>query len=157
MHARLTRSRLLAILLTSLLTWPVSAGGLYKVIEADGTIVFTDVPPPPDARIVTQIPTGATTSVAPAAGTPQYEINEADEADEVVARANARIDFAEHELAVTRQGLWSPQDGLSLASARMTPGDRARVTFYKNGVQIARQQLMDLLRERQAPMRLAAR
>jgi hypothetical protein len=152
MHPRLTRSRLLAIVLTSLLTWPVSAGGLYKVIEADGAIVFTDVPPPPDTRIVTQIPIGATTSVAPAAGTPQYVINEADEA---MARANARIDFAEHELAVTRQGLWSPQEGLSLASARMTPGDRARVTFYKNGVQIARQQLMDLLRGK-APLRLAA-
>jgi hypothetical protein len=152
MHARLTPSRLLAIVLTSLLTWPVSAGGLYKVIDADGVIVFTDVPPPPDTRVVAQIPIGGTKSVTPA-GTPQYETNGADEA---VARANARIDFAEHELAVTRQGLWSPQGGLSLASARMTPGDRARVTFYKQGVQVARQQLMDLLRERQAPLRLAA-
>jgi hypothetical protein len=107
MDARLTRSRLLAVVLTSLLTWPVSAEGLL-------------------------------------------------ETDDAVVRANARIDFAEHELAVTRQGFRSPHEGLSLATGRMTPGDRARVAYYAKGVQLARRQLTDLLRKRQAPLQLAA-
>src|SRR5471032_2530512 len=154
MDARMTRSRLVAIVLTSLLTWPVSAGSVYTVMDSNGVVVFTDVVPPSDALTVAQIPIGGTTAVASAAGAPRYEINEADVA---VVRANARIDFAEHEFAVTRRGLWSPHDGLSLAPGRMTPGDRARVAYYKNGVQLARQQLMDVLRARQAPTLLAAR
>jgi hypothetical protein len=97
--------------------------------------------------------TGETTGVATAPGMPYYELAESD----VVARANAQVDLAEHALALTRQGLWSPRDGLRLVVARMTQGDEKRVAFYKKGVQIARQQLMDLLRERQAPMQLAAR
>lgn len=145
MDARLPRSRLLAIVFTSFLTWPVSAGSLYKFIDSNGAIKFTDVPPPSDARAVAQIPTDGTTAIP--AGMPHYQITEVDEA---MARANARIDVAEHNLAVARQGLWSPHDGLSLDTERMTPGDRARVEFYMKGVQLARQQLMDLLRERHA-------
>jgi hypothetical protein len=152
MDSRLTRTRLFAIAFASLLAWPASAGSLYKVIDSDGTIVFTDVPPPADARIVAQIPLGGTTVVTPAAGTPHYEINKADAA---VARANVRVDFAEHELAAVRHELWSPREGLSLAVERTTPGDRARVEYYKKGVQLARRQLTDVLRERQAPMLLA--
>ena len=97
------------------------------------------------------LPASAGGPTAP--GMPYYELAESDEA---VAHANAQIDLAEHALAVTRQGLWSPRDGLRLVVARMTQGDEKRVAFYKKGVQVARQQLMDLLRERQAPMQLAA-
>jgi hypothetical protein len=154
MDTRLTPSRLLAIVLTSALVLPASAGGLYKVIDAGGAIVFTDMPPPPDARTVVQVLTGGTTGVGTAAGMPLYELAESDEA---VARANERVDLAEHALALARQGLQSPSDGLRLVAARMTQGDEDRVAFYKKGVQVARQQLMDLLRERQAPMQLAAR
>jgi hypothetical protein len=154
MDTRLTPSRLLAIVLTSTLALPASAGGLYRSVAADGAILFSDMPPPSDARLVAQGRTGATTGVATAPGMPYYELAESDEA---VARANAQLDLAEHALALARQGLWSPRDGLRLVVARMKQGDEERAAFYKKGVQIARQQLMDLLRERQAPMQLAAR
>jgi hypothetical protein len=154
MDTRWTPSRLLAIMLASALALPASAGGLYKSVDADGAIVFSDVPPPSDARIVAQVRMGGTTGMATAPGMPYYEFAESDGA---VARANARVDLAEHGLALARQGLWSPHDGLRLAAARMTQGDKERVAFYKKGVQVARQQLMDLLRERRAPMELAAR
>jgi len=155
MDTRLTRSRLLAIALIGALVLPASAGGLYKVIDADGGIVFTDVPPPPGARIVAQVPAGGTTGVGTAAGMPYYEFTEPDEA---VARANEQVDLAEHALALARQGLQSPSDALRLVTARMTRGDEARVAFYNKDVQAARQQLMDLLRERQqAPIQLATR
>jgi hypothetical protein len=123
MDTRLTPSRLFAIMLTSTLALPASAG---------------------DA--------GETTGVATAPGMPYYELAESD----AVARANAQVDLAEHALALMRQGFWSPRDGLHLLAARMTQGDKLRVAFYKEGVQVARRQLMDLLRERQAPMQLAA-
>ena len=154
MDTRLTPSRLLAIVLIGALALPASAGGLYKVIDADGAVGFTDMPPPSDARIVAQGRTGGTTGVATAPGMPYYELAESDGA---MACANAQLDLAEHALALARQGLWSPRDGLRLVAARMKQGDEERVAFYKKGVQIARQQLMDLLRERQAPMQLAAR
>ena len=154
MDTRFTPSRLLAIVLIGALTLPASAGGLYKVIDADGAVGFTDVPPPSDARIVVQIPLGGTTGAATTPGMPHYEIAESDEA---VIRANALVDLAEHALALARQGLQSPSDGLRLVAARMTQGDEERVAFYKKGVQAARQQLMDLLRERQAPIQIAAR
>ena len=157
MDAQFTRSRLIAIALASLLTWPASAGSLYKFVDSGGAIVFTDVPPPSDARdarTVAQATTDEATGVTKSAGTPHYEITEVDEA---VARANARIDLAEHNLAVARQGLWSPRDGLSLVAGRRTASDWSRVQFYKDAVQVARQQLMDLLRDRQASPVLAAR
>jgi Domain of unknown function (DUF4124) len=134
MDIRLTPSRLLAIVLTSTLALPASAGGLYRSVDADGAILFSDTPPPPDARIVAQA-----------------------ESNGPVIRANAQIDLAEHALALARQGLSSPRDGLRLVAARTKQGDEGRVAFYKKGVQIARQQLMDLLRERQAYMQLADR
>src|SRR5476651_1693310 len=115
MDVPMTRSRLLVILLTSFLTWPVSAGSLYKFVDSNGAIVFTDVPPPSGAGMVVQIPMGGTTGVAKPAGTPYYDITDADEA---MARANARIDVAEHDLAVARQGLSSPHDGLGLVVER---------------------------------------
>jgi hypothetical protein len=154
MDTRLTPSRLLAILFTSTLAFPASAGGLCRSVDADGAILFSDMPPPSDARIVAQGRANETIGVATAPGMPCYELAESDGA---VARANAQVDLAEHALALARQALWSPRDGLRLVAARMTQGDEERVAFYKKGVQVARQQLMDLLRERQAPMQLAAR
>jgi hypothetical protein len=153
MDIRLNPSRLLAIVLTGALALPAGAGGLYKSVGADGSILFSDVPPPSDARIVAQGRTGGTTGVA-APGMPYYELAESDEA---VARADAQVDLAEHALALARQGLWSPRDGLRMVAVRMNQGDEERVAFYKKGVQIARQQLVDLLRARQAPLQLAAR
>ena len=79
------------------------------------------------------------------------------ESDGPVALANTQVDLAEHALALARQGLSSPSDGLRLVAARVKRGDGERVAFYQKDVQTARQQLLGLLRERQAPMRFAAR
>ena len=149
--------RLLALLFPVIAVMPSNAGMLYKSVGSNGTIIFSDVPPPSDARVLEQrrMPGSELASTSPTrGGMPIYEFPEYD-AD--VARANAQLDLAEHALAVARQGLWSPRDGLRIAAARMTPGDEDRVEFYKTGVQVARQQLLDSLRERQSPMMLASR
>ena len=149
--------RLLALVFPVIAVMPSNAGMLYKSVGANGTIIFSDVPPPSDARVLEQrrMPGSGSTSASPTrGGMPIYEFPEFD-AD--IARANAQLDLAEHALAVARQGLWSPRDGLRIAAARMTPGDEDRVEFYKKGVQVARQQLLDSLRERQSPMMLASR
>jgi hypothetical protein len=150
MDTRLTPSWLLAIVLTSALALPASAEGLYRSIAADGAMLFSDMPPPSDTPTVAQGTTGA----AGAPGMPSYELAERDGA---VARADAQLDLAEHALALARQGLSSPSDGLRLVATRMKRGDQERVAFYQKGVQVARKQLMDLLRARQAPLQLAAR
>jgi hypothetical protein len=98
MNAWPARPRLLAIVLTSFIAWPVSAND----------IVITSC-------------------------------NCMPETDEEIARANARVDAAERNLAVARQ---------RLPSEHVTPADRARVQYYMQGVQIAHRQLTDLLRAR---------
>jgi len=71
-------------------------------------------------------------------------------ADEAVARASEKVDLAEHALAVARQGLWSPRDGLHLRSPGRSAADEQRLEYFKRGVLAARQALMDTLRERLA-------
>ncbi|MGZ5061108.1 MAG: hypothetical protein ACXWAU_04500 [Usitatibacter sp.] len=111
-------SRLLAIMLAGTVAFSASAGGVYKSIAIDGTILFSDTPPPA-------------------------------EPDDAVARANTQVDLAEHALALARQGLSSPRDGLRLVTARARRSDGERVAFYQKDVQVAHQQLMSLLRQRQ--------
>jgi hypothetical protein len=151
--------RLLALLLSAIAVMPSNAATLYKAIGPNGTIIFSDVPPS-GARVVEQrriADSGPAAASPNRAGLPVYEFPEYDAA---LASANERLDLAEHALALARQGLWSPRDGLRMVAARMTQGDEDRVEFYRKGVRIARQQLMDLLRERQAlapPTQLASR
>ncbi|MGZ5034125.1 MAG: DUF4124 domain-containing protein [Usitatibacter sp.] len=151
MDTRLSLLRLVAFLLAGTVALPAAPGVLYKAIGADGTIIFTDVPPPADARIVEQRRTPAAASTSPAVL----------DDDEAVARANDRVDLAEHAFALARQGLWSPADGLRMSAARRSRGDDERVSFYERDVRRARAQLLDLLRERQfassSPYRLASR
>jgi hypothetical protein len=135
-----TRICLIAALVASALALPATAAALYKTIDANGTVMFSDVPPA-DARIVEQRIAGP--------GMPLYEYPENDAA---LARANELHDLAEHALALARQDAGSERAGLRLAAGRMTPGDKDRVAFYKKDVRTARLQLMDLLRERQSPV-----
>ena len=132
MDTRFTLTWLLAIILTGALSLPASAGGIYKSVGADGAILFSDTPP----------------------GIPSQALAES---EGLVARANAQIDLAEHALALARQGLASPHDGLRFVAARMTQSDGERVAFYMKDVRIACRQLMDLLRDRQSPLQLAVR
>ena len=149
--------RLLAALLVIGSLTPAHAGMLYKSIGPNGTIMFSDVPPAGDARILEQrviaSPGGA--SGGSSSGTPftlaatgPLQLIDSDEA---VQRANAQLDQAEHELALARRNTWSPNEGLRLATTRASLPDAERVEFYKRNLRSARQYLVELLRERQAP------
>jgi hypothetical protein len=127
---------------------PASAGMLYKSVDANGTIMFSDVPPPGDARVLElrQVPSAGGATQGP--GDAVDVAGQLLDADAELARANARVDFAEHALALARRAAWSPREGLRLASERLSLADRDRVEFYKRDVVAARQSLMELLRSR---------
>jgi hypothetical protein len=139
---------LLALLFT-LAAGPAGAAIVYKTVNEDGTVMFSDTPPAAGSRIVeqhtmdapsAQAEMSAANGVAPAA-------NPFD--DPVVARANEQLDQAEHALALARQGMWSPRDGLTVAARRMSPDDEERVSNCTRLVAAARRELAQLLRERQ--------
>ena len=125
------------------------AGMLYKSIGPNGTVMFSDTPPSDDARIVEQREIGTSSSGTIFQGATGLDLAaQLIDADAVVARANAQLDQAEHELAEARRGTWSPRDGLGVEPTKATRSDIERIEYYKRGLKIARQQLMDVLRER---------
>jgi Domain of unknown function (DUF4124) len=135
MDTRRILFRLATALLASTLALPAASGVLYKSIDADGTIMLSDVPPPSE-------------------GQPMLDD------DAPVACANALFDLAEHAFAIARRDLWSPSDGLRMSAARRSRGDMERVEFYKRDVLLARARLLERLRERQAtasPYQVASR
>jgi uncharacterized protein DUF4124 len=139
----------LALLAALAAPLPAAAAVLYKSIGPNGTIMFSDVPPPADARIVEQRQIGASGyAINGASPTGFQDITQLIDSDAALARANAQVDLAEHSLAEARRGTWSPADGLKLSGRRVTRAEEERVEFYKRNVLAARQSLMDLLRER---------
>ena len=143
----------LAVLLAAL-AFPALGTMLYKSVGPTGTVMFSDVPPPADSRIVEQ--RAITSTGGPAAASSSggiVPITQLIDFDAAVAQASSQVDLAEHALAVARRDLWSPRDGLKLASRPLTLADRDRLEFYKRNVQIARQALMELLRERMVASR----
>ena len=97
-------------------------------------------------------PTGTATSirsdgaVSEGAGSPVY-LALADSFDEAVAQANAKVDLAEHALAVARASIVD-EDPLSLGGRNLTRTDRQQLEFYKNDVAAARRNLMRILHQR---------
>ena len=168
MHGILLRMDLLRttalLLAAATMASPAMATVLYKSVSPTGVVEFSDVPPAGNARLVEQREIGASGISAPSGLTPASAISTAAAtvvqtsplamesliADEAVARASAQVDLAEHALAMARQGLWSPRDGLHLRSPGRTAADEQRVEYYKRGVLAARQMLMDVLKERLA-------
>jgi hypothetical protein len=69
-------------------------------------------------------------------------------ADEEVIRANARVDMAEHALALARRNTWSTRDGVVLQPSRRTLADIQRIEFYRRDVIWARHALVGLLQQR---------
>ena len=144
------------LLTTATLASPAMATVLYKSIAANGVVEFSDVPPTDSSKLVEEreigrsglAPAAAITTAAVVQTTPLAM--ESLIADEAVARASEKVDLAEHALAVARQGLWSPRDGLHLRSPGRTAADEQRLDYFKRGVLAARQALMDTLRERLA-------
>ncbi|MDQ3028314.1 MAG: DUF4124 domain-containing protein [Pseudomonadota bacterium] len=143
----------LALSFAALLVPSAQAGMLYKSVNPNGAIMFSDVPPAGDARILEQRPI----SSGGGSGAPvQAGVDVATqliESDAAVARANAQVDLAEHALALARRDVWTPRDGLKLVSSRPSRVDEERIEFYKRNVLAARQSLMELLRDRMVASR----
>jgi hypothetical protein len=147
---------LCAVLATS----PVGATLLYKSVSAEGVVQFSDTPPESQSTVIETraLPASVVPASlqAPAAQlVAMAQANDPAETDEALARAYARIDQAEHSLALARRALWSQAEGMSIEASRATRSDYERVEFYKRDVKAARQVLVEVLRAR--PMLLASR
>jgi hypothetical protein len=72
------------------------------------------------------------------------------QADDPVGRASARVDAAEHALALARRNTWSTRDGVTLQPTRRTIADIQRIEFYRRDVLWARNSLVNLVQLRRA-------
>lgn len=147
------------ILFAALLPATAPAAVLYKSVDANGTVTFSDLPPAPGARVLEArviAPSGSLQVAPPAPAAAAEPLVLPLENDPMIAQANARLDQAERELALARRELLSPREGLRLAQNRMSAADDARVEFFKRNVAAARHSLMELLRDRRARMVAAA-
>jgi hypothetical protein len=131
-------------------TLPAGAAVLYKSVDAKGTVMFSDVPPPQGAKLLEQREirnNGSLAGNAPSAALNGMPI--VGNLDDEVAKASAIVDQAEHALALARRQLWSSREGLQLVAHRRSRADEDRVEFYKRELQLARRALCDLLKEKQ--------
>lgn len=126
------------------------AGMLYKSVDGNGSVTFSDTAPSgTNVKILEQralSPLGAPARAAPPAAPPLPLA----EGDEALNRANEQVDLAEHALALARRNLWSPDDGMKMQPARVDPAELERVEFYKKNLRSARTDLVELVRDRQA-------
>ena len=126
---------------------------LYKSIGPNGTIMFSDMPPTGDARLVEQREIGSQTSnggyISSGPGNGFDVAAQLIDSDAVLARANAQVDQAERALAEARRDTLQPREGLRIASQRLSREQQEHIEYCKRGVKIARQQLIEILRERQ--------
>ena len=127
---------------------------LYKSIGANGTVMFSSVPPADDSQILEQRPLSsrADRSGVPAASGIDLAA-QFDGSDAALARANSLFDLAEHSLALARRNAWAPGEGMKLASHRASRTDDGRIEFYKRNVLAARHALMEILRDRMVASR----
>jgi len=130
---------------------PAQAGVLYKSVTQDGTITFSDVPPPPGAKLLEQKVIQAGGAIASATADVSRALDVAGnlfDSDSAIAQANQAVDLAEHALALARREMWSPREGLHLKPIAKTSADDDRVAFYQRNVLAARKYLIELLQER---------
>jgi hypothetical protein len=135
-------------LILSLLPASTFAAMLYKSLAPNGVIEFSDRPPEGNVVVLESRPIGRSAPAADPAspgtdGAPIYE-------DTRLARANAQLDLAEHALAEALRAIGSPLAGLRLASGRATSAELQRIDFYRRNVQLARTNLLEVLRTRSA-------
>ena len=144
------KSALAATLVAAMIAAPANAttGMLYKAVSANGTVMFSDTPPSGDVQVVEQ-------RALPSYGQPS-RVNTASadtaqlfDADQEVARANEKVDLAEHALALARRDFGSTNAGIGLTPTRISMTDMQRIEFYKKNVSAARQYLAELVRDRQ--------
>ena len=136
------------------LALPCAAAVLYKSVDARGVVQFSDLPPPPgvEARPIVvpessaAVP-GASREAAARASAPLAREEQA-LGDEAVQRASAKVDLAEHALALARRPLWEVADPMKLTAPQMTRADRERIAYFRKDLKLAQQQLADVLRAR---------
>ena len=142
--AKFARAGLLLLLTAAL---GAHAAVLYKSVSPEGTIEFSDVPPDKN-RVVDRIL--MKDDGVPSTGLPQMAANATPEplrdADGAVARASSQLDLAEHALAIARQQFAVTSDPQRLKASQPARGDVERIEYFKRGVLLARQNLMDALR-----------
>ena len=148
----------LAIAVFAALSLPsVAADVLYKSVDANGTVMFSDMPPPQGSRILEERAVGQSSSPyssgAPGTNAPASALEEAFaqlDYDAALAKANAAVDMAERALAQARGGGASRLEGLRLnVSTQAATANADHIEFCKRDLKIARQGLIDLLRSRQ--------
>ena len=152
----MTPTRLFAAAILCAAVTCAPAAVLYKSVGTNGTVEFSDLPPEKGRNVERiRIPdsissnSGAPTTLAAA---PARE-EQLQDADAAVGRANAQLDLAEHALAEARRSVSSGADPLRMVSARIGRADQERLEFYKKDVLLARQALLEALKEkRKAPM-----
>ena len=147
MHS--TRILAAALLFAAATTAPAAV--LYKSVGANGTMEFSDVPPDNRRNVERiRIPDGS----SPGAGSPVLASGpsrdeQVRETDDAVARANAQLDIAEHALAEARRTVAGEHaDALRMVSTRISRADEDRLAFYKKDVLLARQALLEVLKEK---------
>jgi H2-forming N5,N10-methylenetetrahydromethanopterin dehydrogenase-like enzyme len=148
--------RALAAVAVAALATPAGAAVLYKSVDTNGVVQFSDLPPERGVEakkiIVPETSSavpGASRSPDVVATAPRSTQEQALASDDAVQRASMQVDMAEHALAVARRPLWDVADPMNLAGPRMTSADRDRVAYYRKNVKVAQQQLAELLRTRQ--------
>ena len=143
---------LAAILFATAFGGPVGASVLYKSVDANGTVTFSDIPPAEGSRLLELrmlgTPQSDSAAAPTAAPTGLEEAFQMLDYDKALAQANERVDLAERALAQARAGhATTPRPGLSKAS--LSVADHERVEFFMRDLRAARQSLMDVLRSRQ--------
>jgi hypothetical protein len=149
--------RLAATLAFAALALPAGASVLYKSIDENGTVMFSDSPPPPGAQVIEQRLIAASPSspgygaessaLAPATGL--EEAFQLIDDDRALREANERVDLAERALAIARSGHSATRrPGLNPVGG-LPPADASRVEFYRRDLRAARDALTRLLRSRQ--------
>ena len=147
-------ARISITLLLALPALPAGAAVLYKSVSPSGVVEFSDTPPA-GSKVVEQREMGAAISALPGMpslgpATPRTTPMETLANDDEVANAAGQVDLAEHALALARRGIWSPMDGLKLRRIARTNSDDERIEFYKRGVLLARQNLLNVMKRRAA-------
>ena len=127
-------------------------GTLYKSVDANGVVIFSDTPPA-GARIIEEKVLASSSTGAPqvASAGPVTAFVNAEQMlliDPEIAHANGNVDLAERELAAARRALCPLFEGARLKPTRLSLDDDARLEPYRRNLKIARQQLAEVLRDR---------
>ena len=139
------------VLATAALCGVAQAGIIYKQVERDGKITFSDRQLD-GAVVIGRIESSDSTKPSVAEetrGAPQYQyLALADGFDEAVRQANTKVDMAEHALAAARRSLLGDHDPLALGYGRSSPDALHQLEFYKDELGKARKNLLRTIQQR---------